>query len=51
MRFAIFIGVGAVLGLLYGKFVGCRSGACPMTSNVYTSTLYGAFLGFLIARL
>lgn len=42
--------IGATLGFLYGKFIGCRSGACPLTSNVYSSTLYGAFLGGLLGR-
>lgn len=41
---------GAVLGFLYSKFIGCRSGACPLTSNPYVATLYGAVLGGLLAR-
>ncbi len=41
--------LGAVLGFLYYKFVGCSSGACPITSNPYISTVYGAILGILIA--
>ena len=41
--------LGAVLGFLYYKFVGCASGACPITSNPHISTVYGAILGVLIA--
>ena len=41
--------LGAVLGFLYYKFVGCSGGACPITSNPYISTVYGAVLGILIA--
>ncbi|NLV86061.1 MAG: YtxH domain-containing protein [Clostridiales bacterium] len=41
--------LGAVLGFLYYKFVGCASGACPITSNPNISTVYGAILGVLIA--
>ncbi len=39
--------LGAIAGYGYYRFVGCRTGACPITSSPYISTLYGAFLGFL----
>lgn len=39
--------LGAVCGFLYYKFVGCPSGACPITANPYTSTIYGALIGLL----
>jgi hypothetical protein len=40
---------GAILGFGYYKLVGCRSGSCPITSNPYASTLFGAVMGFLAA--
>lgn len=40
--------IGAGLGFLYYKKVGCPSGSCPITSNPYSSTIYGAILGFLL---
>ena len=40
--------VGAIGGFLYYRFVGCASGACPITSNPYISTVYGGVLGTLI---
>jgi hypothetical protein len=42
-----FAAGGAVLGFGYYKLVGCSSGACPITSNPYISSLFGAVMGFL----
>ena len=39
--------VGGILGYGYYRFVGCKSGACPISSNPWISTIYGAFLGLL----
>lgn len=48
----IFGGVfGGIAGYLYYRTIGCSSGACPLTSNPYTSTLYGVFTGFYIASM
>lgn len=41
--------VGALLGLLYYKKVGCPSGSCPITSSPYGSTIYGALMGLMIS--
>ncbi len=40
---------GAVLGFLYYKFVGCSTGACPITANPITSTLYGMIVGLALS--
>ncbi|MFN2351786.1 MAG: hypothetical protein ABR497_07555 [Kiritimatiellia bacterium] len=41
--------VGAAAGALLYRFVGCRTGACPLTSNLYLAMvlwgLIGAFVG------
>jgi len=43
--------VGALLGGAAGfamyRFVGCSTGACPLTSNPFISTVYGAVIGLL----
>ncbi len=39
---------GGILGYLYYKFIGCATGACPITRNPYISTIYGALLGLLL---
>ena len=40
--------VGAIGGFLYYRLVGCVSGACPISSNPYISTVYGGVIGTLI---
>ena len=44
----IGITLGALVGFLYWKFVGCSSGTCMITSRPINSTLYGALMGFLV---
>ncbi len=47
-RFSIvFAVVGILGGFLYWRFIGCRTGSCPITSNWYTSALMGGLLGYL----
>jgi len=43
--------VGGIVGFLYYRFIGCRSGACIITGNPYISTIYWAVLGGLVANL
>jgi F0F1-type ATP synthase assembly protein I len=50
MKLILFVLGGALAGYLYYRFVGCRSGACPITSSPIISTVYGAMLGFLLSR-
>lgn len=42
------IAAGAVGGYAYYHCVGCLSGTCPITSNPWRITLYGAIVGFLL---
>ena len=48
VRIALGVLLGAVLGFVYYKFVGCATGTCPITRNPWTSTLYGAVIGGLV---
>jgi hypothetical protein len=41
--------IGAAGGFAYYRFVGCSTGTCPITSNPYISTGYGALLGLVLA--
>lgn len=45
----IGIVIGGLLGFLYYKKIGCPTGRCPITSNPFSSTIYGAIIGFLFS--
>jgi len=49
LRFLLGAVAGGGLGFAAFKFVGCATGACPLTRNPVISTLYGAAVGALIA--
>lgn len=49
LRIVLFVLGGAAAGLAYQRLIGCRSGACAITSSPYISTLYGALMGYLAA--
>lgn len=44
----IGVPIGALVGFLYWRFVGCNSGSCAITSNPFNSTIYGAAMGGLL---
>jgi hypothetical protein len=44
----LFSFLGALGGFAYYYFVGCHSGTCPISSNPWISTAYGAGMGLLL---
>jgi len=38
---------GIIGGFLYWRFVGCRTGSCPITSNWQLSIFMGGIIGYL----
>lgn len=49
LKISLGVVLGGGLGFAYYKFVGCSSGTCPLTSNPWISSIYGAVLGLLIS--
>jgi hypothetical protein len=40
--------IGAGIGFAMYKFVGCRTGACPLTGNPFIATLLWGLMGALV---
>ena len=47
-KYMIAILIGGAIGGLLGARGSCTTGACPLTSNPYIGSLYGAVLGFFL---
>ena len=45
LKRGLFALLGGVTGFAYYYFIGCASGACPITSSPYISTAYGVLIG------
>ncbi len=41
--------IGGAIGFLMYRFVGCKTGACPLTANPFTATFVWAGIGALLA--
>jgi hypothetical protein len=39
---------GASAAAASAYFIGCRTGSCPLTSNVWTAALYGSVVGGVV---
>ena len=50
MKLLLTIAVGGMLGYAYHRLVGCSTGACPITANPWTATLYGMVMGGLVGH-
>ncbi|MDD2236635.1 MAG: DUF6132 family protein [Kiritimatiellae bacterium] len=50
LRMLIGAVIGGGLGWAVYRFIGCSTGACPITSNPYVSIILFAVVGLLLAR-
>ncbi|MBF0431759.1 MAG: YtxH domain-containing protein [Fibrobacteria bacterium] len=51
IKFVLGAIIGGGLGFAFYKFIGCTTGTCPITSNPWISTIYGAAIGILIVKM
>lgn len=49
LRIVIGVLAGGLLGFGVYRFIGCSSGACPITANPWISTIYGMVMGAVVA--
>ena len=49
LRPVLFTVGGALAGLAYYYFVGCASGACPLTSHPLATMAYMGLVGWLLS--
>lgn len=51
MKIVLGIIIGGAIGFAIGYFGRCVSGACPLTSNPFISTIVGALIGAMITMI
>jgi hypothetical protein len=49
VRSVLFVLGGAAAGFAYHRTIGCATGTCPLTSNPWIATAYGAVLGLSLS--
>jgi len=49
LKMVLSVIAGGALGYGYYRFIGCKSGTCPIVQNPFLSILYGAVLGYIFA--
>jgi hypothetical protein len=46
-KIALGVVAGGIIGFLYYRLIGCRTGACPIAGNPWISTFWWALIGGL----
>ena len=47
-RTLVGVAIGAILGGSYAHFIGCRTGACLLTGNVWIAAAFFGFTGGVV---
>lgn len=48
VKVIIAVIAGGLVGFLFYRFIGCKTGTCIITSKPWSSILYGMLLGLLL---
>lgn len=48
LKRTLLLAGGGAAGFAYYYIIGCASGSCPITSNPFISTAYGAVVGIVL---
>lgn len=48
LKIVLGVLIGAGAGYAYYRWIGCSGGTCPITSNPWISTGFGAVMGLLV---
>jgi len=48
LKVIIAVIAGGLVGFLFYRFIGCKTGTCIITSKPWSSILYGMLLGLLL---
>lgn len=43
--------IGGALGFANYKFIGCKTGTCPLSANPWISTFYGMLVGGMVGSI
>ena len=49
LKIVIGTAAGALVGFLSYRFIGCKTGACPLNSNPWVSMAVWGLIGFLVS--
>ena len=49
VRLIIGVVAGGLVGYGMYRFIGCSTGACPITSNPWTSIIFGMIIGAMLS--
>jgi len=50
LRLIIGVVAGGLVGYGMHRFIGCSTGACPITANPWISIIFGTVIGALLSR-
>jgi high-affinity Fe2+/Pb2+ permease len=50
IKISLGLVIGGLIGFAFYWFIGCSTGACPITSNPWISTIFGMVVGAMLSN-